>query len=92
MSSPIARFTKTPVIDADQERVGTVIGTELSENTREPRRILIHLDPSVQERAPLEEPSLWLNFEQVQAIRRSELKLSRVIQDVLEDSQPEDDA
>lgn len=90
MSSPIARFTKTPVIDADQERVGIVIGTELSENTREPRRLLIHLDPSVQERTPLQEPSLWLNFEQVQAIRRSELQLSRAIQDVIEDPEPSD--
>ncbi len=85
MSSP-ARFKQTPVIDADDERIGTVIGTELSENTREPRNLLISLEPSIKNLTPLDQDSLWLSFEQVQAIRRSELQLSRSLQDLIEDS------
>lgn len=85
MSHPIARFTQTPVVDADAKRVGTVIGTELSENTRELRRLLISLDPDIQERSRLDQESIWLDVEQVQAIRRSELQLARPIHALLDD-------
>lgn len=76
------------VLDANRDQVGTVIGSELSDGTREPTALLVSLDPDLQTNLEADEANLWLPFETVRSIRRGEVELSEGIHQLL-DGAPE---
>jgi sporulation protein YlmC with PRC-barrel domain len=71
------------VVDADRQPVGRVVGSELTENTREPSHLLIEPSPDLQE-AVGEERGLWVDFERIASIRRDGLVVDATIQDLVE--------
>lgn len=79
------RFDLKAVLDSNRETVGTVIGSELSDGTREPTSLLIALTPELREEIGDGDATLWLPFARVRSIRRDEVELGDAILDLLKD-------
>ncbi len=77
-------FAPTPVFDREDQRIGTVIGSELSK-AREPTHLLVSVDPALQEECGFDASSLWLHFDQVQSIRRREVRLERPFEHLVQE-------
>lgn len=80
MASPSSRFNTKRVLDADGRPLGTVIGSELSERTREPTSILVQLREDVRERLGTDREAVWLPCAGIRAIRRGEVTLGRSLE------------
>lgn len=83
-----ARFNARVVLDANHEQIGTVIGSELSDGTREPTSILVELDQQTRETLGIDEETLWLDYERVREIRRGELTLGDPMHQLVERKHP----
>lgn len=78
-----ARFNSRIVLDANHEQIGTVIGSELSDGTREPTSILVELDQQTREMLGVDDETLWIDYDRVREIRRGELTLGEPMQDLV---------
>lgn len=78
-------FTAKSVVDADNEPLGEVIGSELTGETREPRSLLISPSPELAELVD-DEGGLWLDVAQVSSIRRGSCQVDVSLAELLEDA------
>lgn len=77
------RLDATSVLDANREPIGRLIGSELSDKTREPTSLLVELDPKLHPELGPDPQAMWLPFESVRSIRRGEMELADDVQNLL---------
>lgn len=79
-------FTAKSVVDADNEPLGEVVGSELTGETREPRSLLISPSPELAEL--VDDAGLWLDVDQVSSIRRGSCQVDVSLAELLEAGEP----
>ncbi len=70
------------VFDWEHEPLGTVLGSEHDPRTRDPTNLIVGLSSEARERLQTEKETLSLPFDYVVGIRRDEVRLNRVFQEI----------
>lgn len=83
MRASFTPFRSKDVFDENDETVGTIVGSELSSETREPTSLLVELDPDLQERFNAEDDTLWISCDDVRSIRREGLQIDEAVSRLL---------
>ena len=79
MRASFTPFRSKDVVDANDETVGTVVGSELSAETQEPTSLLVQLTPKLRQEFDADEDTVWISCDSVRSIRREGLKIDEAV-------------